>query len=341
MTSRIEDVAQAAGVSTATVSRALRGLPLVSDRTRARVLKAAADLEYVASPPASSLASGRTNVVGVVVPYVTEWYFGQLISGASQVLRDKGFHALLFDLSADTAYTERELLLDSRMLARRVDAVIVLSLHLHDDERTLLRKLGIPVVTIGVIEADWPCVRIDETATTRIATQHLIKLGHQRLSYVGGLSKPEMNFPTPTDRLRGFEEAGKNAEKAVAYDTNVGDWSPAFGRAAGHRLFRRTDRPTAIVCASDEIAFGVIRAAADLGLNVPTDVSITGVDDHPLASMYDLTTVAQNPADHGRTATHIVLNALNGTADDRLHSITVPPIQLVVRSSTAPPPPPT
>ena len=96
--SRIEDVARLAGVSTATVSRALRGLPKVSEHTRARVLAAAAELDYVASPTAASLASGKTRVVGVVVPYVTRWYFAQLISGASRVLRDHGYHVLLLDV---------------------------------------------------------------------------------------------------------------------------------------------------------------------------------------------------------------------------------------------------
>jgi LacI family transcriptional regulator, repressor for deo operon, udp, cdd, tsx, nupC, and nupG len=336
MVSRIEDVALAAGVSTATVSRALRGLPRVSEATRARVLRVAEELQYVASPTASSLASGKTHVVGVVVPYVTRWYFAQLISGVSGVLREQGFHALLFDVGDEGP--QRPLLLDSRMLFKRVDAVVILSLRLHEDERRLLRRLKIPVVTIGVPDPDWPCIRIDDVRTTRLATQHLLGLGHRRIGYVGGVTESTPDFPTPADRAKGVRESLRQAGTGLAPEhTVVADWTPAGGLRAGHELLGRPDRPTAVVCASDEIAFGVLRAAADLGLAVPGDLSVTGIDGHAMAELYGLTTVTQDPTEQGRTATRLLLGAIAG--QDVGSEVDTMATSLVVRASTAAPRP--
>lgn len=334
MVSRIEDVAHAAGVSTATVSRALRGLPKVSDSTRAKVLKAAADLQYVASPTASSLASGKTHVVGVVVPYVTRWYFAHLISGASEVLREQGFHVLLFDVGDEGP--DRALLLDSRMLFKRVDAVLILSLRLHQAERELLRRINVPVVTVGVPDDDWPCVRIDDLATTRTATEHLVGLGHQHIAYVGGDTVPSMDFPTPADRARGFRETMQRHGLAVGPQSVVmGDWSAVSGLRVGRELLSRTDRPTGVVAASDELALGVLAAVRELGLDVPGDVSVVGIDDHEMAELNGLTTVAQPVVEQGRMATQLLLSAVAG--HDLGHEVATVETQLVVRSSTGPP----
>src|SRR3954453_634255 len=200
--SRIEDVAQAAGVSIATVSRALRGLPMVSADTRQRVLLAAAELQYVASPTASSPASRRTMVVGGVVPYVTRWYFAHLIAGASEVLRRHGYHVLLFDVGGEGP--ERPMLLESRALFRRVDGVLVLSLRMQATERKLLVNLGVPVVTVGVPGDGWTCVRIDDVMASTRATEHLVALGHRDIAFVGGEPADTGDFPTPMDREHGF-----------------------------------------------------------------------------------------------------------------------------------------
>jgi LacI family transcriptional regulator, repressor for deo operon, udp, cdd, tsx, nupC, and nupG len=334
MVSRIEDVAEAAGVSTATVSRALRGLPKVSAQTRAKVLQAAAELQYVASPTASSLASGKTHVVGVVVPYVTRWYFAHLISGASEVLRERGFHVLLFDVGDEGP--DRALLLDSRMLFKRVDAVLILSLRLHEAERLLLRRLSIPVVTVGVPDPDWPCVRIDDLATTVLATEHLVGLGHQRIGYVGGDTVPSMDFPTPADRARGFRQAMHRHGLAVDPASVVmGDWTARSGHRVGRELLTRPDRPTAVVAASDELALGVLAAARELGLRVPRDLSVVGIDDHEMAELNGLTTVAQPVVEQGRMATRMLLAAVAGK--DLGHEIATVETRLVVRTSTAPP----
>ena len=126
------------------------------------------------------------------------------------------------------------------MLFKRVDGVLILSLRLHEPERELLRRLAIPVVTVGVPDPHWPCVRIDDLATTQSATEHLIDLGHRRIGYVGGDSVPSMNFPTPADRSRGFRDTMARHGLDVDPSTVVmGDWSPHSGLVVGRELLSR------------------------------------------------------------------------------------------------------
>jgi LacI family transcriptional regulator, repressor for deo operon, udp, cdd, tsx, nupC, and nupG len=335
--SRIEDVARLADVSTATVSRALRGLPKVSQHTRARVLAAAAELDYVASPTAASLASGKTRIVGVVVPYVTRWYFAQLISGASQVLRDHGYHVLLLDVGDNGP--QRTLLLDSRMLSKRVDAVLVLSLRLHDVELELLRRLQLPVVMVGTRTEGWPSVRIDDVNVARTATQHLVDLGHRDIGFVGGEPTPHPDFITPSDRRRGYEQVmGEHHLQVEPRYVLSADWSVRGGATAGEQLLSDRTRPTAVFVASDEMAMGVLHTAGRLGVRVPEDLSVVGVDDHEQAWVHGLTTVAQPVQYQGERASRLLLDeiARHGQHDDGPEVVTVA-TQLVVRSSTAPP----
>lgn len=331
--SRIEDVALAAGVSTATVSRALRGLPKVNADTRARVLEAAARLEYVASPTASSLASGKTRVVGVVVPYVTRWYFANLIAGASRVLRAHGYHVLLLDVGENGP--DRTLLIDQQMLGKRVDAVLVFQLQLHDVEVALLRRLRIPVVTVGTRSRHWGGVRINDTDVATKATEHLIGLGHTDIAYVGGEPAPQLDFVTPTQRQQGFElTMAAHGLELPGERLVTSDWTLQGGLAAGEQLLKSHHPPTAIFAASDEMAMGVLMAARRLGVDVPGQLSVIGVDDHEMALAFDLTTVRQQVPEQGERASLLLLSALAaGTDGDDGDEVTLD-TELVVRGST-------
>jgi DNA-binding LacI/PurR family transcriptional regulator len=347
--SRIEDVARIAGVSTATVSRALRGLPKVSEHTRARVFAAAAELDYVASPTAASLASGKTRVVGVVVPYVTRWYFAQLISGASRVLRDHGYHVLLLDVGDNGP--QRTLLLDSHMLSKRVDAVLVLSLQLHPVELALLHRLHLPVVTVGTRTVGWPSVHIDDVEVARKATQHLVDLGHRVIGFVGGEPTPHPDFATPSDRRSGYEQVMREHGLPIAPEHVLSaDWSVRGGATAGERLLSTSPRPTAVFVASDEMAMGLLHTAGRLGVRVPEELSVVGVDDHEQAWVHGLTTVAQPVQHEGEEASRLLLEALArrgkrgqpadvgpDAQDDVPTEAVMVATELVVRTSTGPP----
>ena len=333
----IADVARRAGVSTATVSRALRGVGAVREDTRARVLRAAEELAYTASPTAASLVTGRTGVVAVLAPFVSRWFFAHVLGGVERALRPAGLHVLLVAVGDDPR--GRQLAVDLRRLRRRVDALLVLSCDLHADEVALVEQLGIPVVTVGVDVPPWDLVGIDDAAAGETAMRHLLGLGHTRIGYVGGDSERDVHIATAVERGSGLRRALRAARlPRRALVEVVGDWTIAGGRRAGHELLCRADRPTAVLAASDEMAVGVLLAARDLGLRVPVDLSVVGVDDHEMAVTHGLTTVAQPVDGLGEAAADLLVDALRPGARGRRERCVVRlPTELLVRGTTGAP----
>ncbi len=172
----IEEVAKLAGVSTATVSRALSGRGHVSPASKAKVDEAAARLGYVVSSNASSLASGRTRNIGVVIPFLNRWFFSSVLEGAQHELLRRGYDLTLYNLSGDG--DERSSVFEHFLLRQRVDAVIAVSLELTEHEVTRLHDLGKPLVGVGGPIPGVPTLTIDDAAVARLATEHLIGLGH-------------------------------------------------------------------------------------------------------------------------------------------------------------------
>lgn len=331
----IEEVARAAGVSTATVSRALRGLPRVSSSTRSRVLLAAAELGYVASPSASSLATGRTNTVGVVVPFVSRWFFANVVEGVEEVLRVAGYDLLLYNLGGFDDATRRAL--DSDVLRKRVDSVLVLSLPLHERELAALSALCKPVVVVGAQVDTWASVGIDDVQAAVLATEHLLGLGHERIAHIGGRSAGDLRFATPQDRRRGYRQAMRAAGVTLDPLLDVaGDFHMDSGSHAMRGLLRLADPPTAVFAASDEMAFGAMRVLREAGLSVPGDVSVVGIDDHEMSALLDLTTVAQPVREQGEIAARLLLEAMEGSGFGVSAPTLTVPTRLVVRASTAP-----
>jgi LacI family transcriptional regulator, repressor for deo operon, udp, cdd, tsx, nupC, and nupG len=336
VTTRIDDVARLAGVSTATVSRALRGLPAVSETTRARVAEAAARLGYVASPHASRLAGGRTGAVGVVVPRITRWFFATVVEAAEATLYQSGWDMLLYNLGGHEQTRHR--LLHTHALDKRVDAVMLIATPLQADDFADVVGLRMPGVTVsaGTPVPGWPAIRIDDVAAARTATEHLIELGHTRIAHVTGDPDDELAFSTPHDRKRGYREAheaaGLPVDPVLTFDTG---FTVRGGEVAAEQLIQLRDPPTAIFAACDEIAMGAMRALRRAGLRVPDDVSVIGIDDHDLSAALGLTTVAQPAAQHGHLgALTLLTGLLGGQPDPRGHVL---PTHLVVRESTAPP----
>lgn len=333
--SSLNDVAERAGVSTATVSRALRGLPVVSEPTRARIVAIAEELGYVISPSASRLASGRTHTVGVVVPYVNRWFFAQVIVGVEQELRSNGYDLLLYNLGGDVG---RERFFSEMPLRRRVDAVLVLSLPLSDTEVARLRALRIPIGLVGGRVEAFACVRIDDVAGAATAVRHLVNLGHREIALISGGTDVPMHFTTPLDRRRGYLDV--LAEAGIAYSPELeatGDFTVAGGERAMSQLLGRSRRPTAVFALSDEMAFGAMRALRRAGLRVPQDVSVVGFDDHEMADLLELTTVAQPVVQQGAAVARLLLDQLAAGSADPAQQVLSLPTQLIVRGSTAPP----
>lgn len=336
----IDDVARLAGVSTATVSRALSGNGPVSDRTRARVVQAASELGYVVSSDASSLASGRTRNIGAVVPHLNRWFFTSVIEGAERVLLGQGYDLTLYNLSGDGG--ERRRVFDHHLLRNRVDAVFTVSLELAEGEVSRLLALGKPVVGVGGPLPGVSTLTIDDLAVARLATDHLISLGHTRIAHIGGSQEFDLDFHIPTSRRLGYEQALRDAGLPVDEQLHrASDFTLPGGYDAAKQLLGSPhERPTAIFAASDEMAIGAILAARDLGLSVPRDVSIIGIDDHPLADFFGLSTVAQHPDRQGEQAAALLLDALQAARAAPTRARPEPlshtaPADLIVRSSTA------
>ncbi|MGW4467544.1 LacI family DNA-binding transcriptional regulator [Micromonospora sp. NPDC004704] len=335
---KIDDVARLARVSTATVSRALRGLPTVSESTRARVLAAAEQLGYTASPSASRLAGGRTGSIAVVVPQVTRWFFGTVVDAAEETLREAGYDLLLYNLG-DREQNRRRLFQTTK-LQKRVDALMLVATPLGAADLAVIAQLRMPGVTVssGAAVPGWPSVRIDDVSAARTATAHLVSLGHRRIAHLAGDASAELSFTTHLDRRRGYHEALHAAGLVPDPRLDVEDeFTVDGGSRATTELLNRGETPTAIFAACDEMAMGAMSTLRSAGLRVPQDVSVIGLDDHDLAAVVGLTTVAQPAATHGRLAAGLLLAPLEGRPRPTETASVILPTALVVRESTGPP----
>lgn len=334
----IDDVARMAGVSTATVSRALSGRGHVAPRTREKVALAAAQLGYVVNAEASSLATGRTRNIGVVVPFLNRWFYTSVIEGAQRRLMQYGYDLTLYNLSGDD--NERGAVFEQFLLRRRVDAVLAVSLELTSDEVASLHALGRPLVGVGGPIPGVPTFSIDDVAATKLATEHLLSLGHRVIGHIGGDVERELSFHLPTNRRTGYELALRE----VGIEPDPALYFPAvFTMESGYQAAKQLlgdprNRPTALVAASDEMAIGAILAARDMGISIPRDLSVVGIDNHELADFFGLSTVDQHPELQGERAVELLMEALQFQTGREVPAINQPlPFDLIVRSSTARP----
>ena len=335
--SAIADVARLAGVSKSTASRALSGSGYVSDATRARVVEVADALGFVPSTAASSLVTGRSRNICVVIPYVNRWFFGEILDGIEGALIDACYDLTLYRLSAEAQ--RRQSVFDYFLVRKRVDAVIAVGIALSSHEVSMLHSLKKPIVGIGGNIFGISTLSIDDAGIARHATEHLLALGHRQIAHLGGSGLHEMDFHVQTRRRQGYERAMAEAGASDAASFHPTEFNIQGGYAVGLQvLANHLIRPTAIFAASDEVAIGVILAARQLGLSVPADLSVIGIDDHDLAELFNLTTFHQNPARQGARSVEVLLSELESPVDGFVEEHRVLDVKLVVRASTAAPP---
>ncbi len=331
----IEDVALVAGVSVATVSRALRGLPNVATTTRARVEEAARGLNYRPDPNASRLATGRSRSVAIAVPFINSWYFANVVAGAEAVCADAGYDLVV--LAAPSPATRSEAVAGAQGLDRRVDGMLFVEVALGDADIAELARHGLAVVTIGQHTGPFPSIGVDNVEIGRLAVGHLVELGHRHIGVLAGQAEDPTHFDVPGERVEGARQALAAAGSELdRRDLAPGQFTVEGGYRAATELLGRPDRPTALFALSDEMALGALLAAADLGLDVPGDVSLVGVDDHETSALVGLTTVRQLVVEQGAVATRLLLRQLGGEVMAPHHD--VHDVTLVVRRSTSPPP---
>lgn len=271
----------------------------------------------------------------MVSPVARGWYFTAVSEGAQDALSAGGYDILRYGLT--DVETSRRRVIDTQLLRKRVDGLIVLSLPLTAAEVAALGVMGRPVIVVGPVMSGLPSVRIDDVEVGRLGTQHLVDLGHRRIAFVGGNPDDHLGFPVAPDRQQGYQEvlcaAGVEVDPSL---TVPAKFTTAAGVSAWTALGRCDPLPSAVVAASDEIAMGLIYAARRAGVRVPEDLSVIGVDDHDLAWLFDLTTVAQPVRDQGRIAARTLLEQLRAGGPLEPHVTTVP-VELIVRGTTAAP----
>ena len=339
----IKEVAELSGLSIATVSRALGGKGSVSAKSRKLAQDAAAELGFVLSYAASSLASGRNHNIGIVVPGVNRWFYSSVIDGASEVLIEAGYDLTLYTTSQNESH--RATILTDFLLRKRLDAVIAVSLELTESEVSQLLAIHRPVLGIGGPLPGADSLRVDDFDLARRATEHLIGLGHTRIAHIGGDHEYDSDFKLPGTRRSGYETAMEQAQLPTSEAWQRSSDFTVQGAYATARalLADGLERPTAVFAASDEMAIGTILAARDFGLRVPEELSVIGIDGHELGQVFGLTTFDQKPREQGALAARRILARLDQSSQDA--AVAYQPVaeefptQLVVRSSTAVPAP--
>ena len=333
----IHDVARKTGVSIATVSRALRGLPNVSPRTRELVEATAAELGYVPSPSASGLSGGRHRAVALLIPSTGRWFYNRVVEGADSVLRGEGFDTFLVIVAG--SMSERQLVFHNALLRKRADAVIALGIDFTAAEKHEFRDLAMPTMVVGSPVEGVRSVGVDDAAAATAAMEHLLALGHRRIGHIGGETAYGMDRSVGEDRSNAWRAALERHGIEPRPDWHgLGQFLMPPAKAAALAMLRGDHAPTAIFAGSDEMAFGVLAAAFELGLRVPHDLSVIGIDDHDWSESFGLTTIRQDPYAQGRAAARAVLDSLSG-ADDDAESVRFG-FELVLRRSTGPAPTP-
>jgi len=329
----LADIARLAGVGLGTASRALNNAPGVSAATRQRVLDVAERHSYVVSPEASKLAGGSTGRVAVVVPHLSRWFFGAIVEAMEAVFREADLDVLLYQVGG---LQDRRDFFDRLPARRKVDAVVVVGFPVEAAECERLGLLGVEIVAAGGQHAVYPHVCIDDVEAGRQAVDHLISLGHTAIAMIESFDPDQPTRPSGRSAAYygALASAGIPLDERLVVST---DWGGEQGAAAMAQLLSIPDRPTAVYAHSDEVGLGAVRSIRRIGLRVPDDVSVIGIDDHPLAALTDLTTVAQPAAEQGRLAAELTVDLLRGRVPER-QAITLP-TRLVVRHSTAGPPP--
>lgn len=326
------DVAALAGVSIATVSRALRDLPGVGEATRDRVRAVAEELSYVVSPEASRLARRDTGRVAVVVPRADVWFYSAMLAGIERGLRLAGLDVLLYQVDGVTARTAFFRDLPSR---RKVDAVVLVAMPVLAEEENRLDLMGAEVVVAGGRLRECPHVRVDDHEVARLAVQHLLDLGHRRIAQIRTSDTDGTRWSADVERGRGLRDTLDAAGCPLPEEYVV---TQPFGVHAGadgvDALLSLPHPPTAVFAYSDELAVAALKRLWERGVAVPGEVSVVGVDGNPLADLFHLTTVDQDVAAQATAAAELVVGLLGGGRPERS---TVLPSRLLVRGTTAPP----
>ncbi len=336
MTATIRDVAKRARVGVGTASRVINGSPQVSETTRERVQAAIAALNFVPNPAARRLSLGKTLTIAVVVPWFTRPAEVERLRGVENVLAESEYDLVLYNV--ETA-EKRDAYFHDLPRREQTDGVLIVSLSPRDDDVQRLAQSTVPIVLVDANHRSLKSLNrviTDDVAGGRMATQHLIDLGHTRIGYISDLIETPFNFTSSRDRLEGYRQALKAAGTPFRPDYHrQGEHGRHEARRLAMELLKQPDRPTAIFAASDTQALGVLEAAQDLDLRVPEDLSVVGYDDIEISEYIGLTTVRQLLYESGKRGVELLLDVLEDPSAEPICEVM--PTELIVRKTTAAP----
>ncbi len=325
----LRDVARLAGVSHQTVSRVINGSEDVLPETRANVEAAIKQLGYRPNAIARSMARGQTHTLACISPNLTDYTFASVIEGAETEARQHDYFLLSSSATDPDAF---HALVDELVGHRRVDGLIVINPYSDDRFQHIPEKF--PVVFVGAQshEQKISSVCLDDEKVAYEATRHLISLGHTDIALVTGPMEEDCSLDRTEGYRRALQEAGIPFDNSKIIE---GDWSATSGQDALLSFVEQGRVPTAVFAQNDRMAMGVLRAARDVNIKVPTQLAVIGVDDMPLSSYFDppLTTMRQDMPRIGQEATRMLLDIIQkkntGQREVKLSA------ELVVRQSTS------
>ena len=331
----IIDVARLAGVSIATVSRALHNPEIVSKKTRDRVTEAIKSVEYTQNEAARILRLNRSKTIVALVPNIGNPFFSEILLGIESVASENGYSVLIGNTGNDE---KKELTYLSFLKSNRADGIILLTgrdpFSVIPKNNGALKSASIPTVVACERIAGFsaPQVFVDNHNAAATATRHLVSLGHRHIAHITG---PKGNILT-ADRLAGYREALAGLGMDERYIIQ-GDFTVKSGIDAFSRLFALEDRPTAVFCANDEMAMGLISALVGHGFSVPRDISVVGFDNIQFSHCMNppLTTIHQPRYDIGRVAMEKLIKEMSDEINPDPHK-TILTTRLIIRKSTAP-----
>lgn len=324
----IRDVARVAGVSYQTVSRVLNDSTAIRPATRERVRKAIDELGYRPNQAARALVTSRSRTIGVLSSQSSQYGPATSIAAIEAAAREAGYR-LSITSTASSEYTSIKAGIDY-LMSQAVEALVVIAPQVRVFEALQDLSVSVPIVTLESTGRDARrSLSVDQVAGARLATRHLIELGHEEILHIAG----PQDWIEAEARMQGYLGALSDADLRTRAPV-LGDWSASFGYYAGRELLRMRDF-TAVFAANDQMALGLLHAARELGLDVPGDLSVVGFDDIPEAAHFapPLTTIRQNFVEIGRRAVAILLAELRGETEIDHQMV---PAELMVRESTGP-----
>ena len=331
----MKDVARLAEVSVATVSAVANGITGVSAKRAERVRKAMEALDYHADQIARSLKTGRTQVLGMILPDVTNPFYPEVIVGAEEIARAARYSLILCNANEDAEQEQQQL---NILFSHRVDGVLIACSDPEISFDRLMRR-RFPIVCFDRIP---PGFRGDTAATDNFsgayeATRHLIELGHKQIVVLAGRTE----LSTHSRRLEGFRKAMTDARLPVLdHHSRAGGMQPQAGYEFGRRLFNSPDPPTAVFCTNNKLLLGFVRAMNEAGVRCPEEMSVIGFDDFSWTENFHprLTTVAQPARELGRQAMQLLIERVESKSEDfpsPARQVLLKP-ELRIRESTAP-----